>query len=85
MGAAVDDWTLWDQFPKQKGLTGAKLIPKKHATRLLCMMVAKGDTIQFDILYRRTRYSEVRLLQGLQAAASFRGDQSGGSEGDDTD
>ena len=85
MASSVSDWTLWDQFPEQKGLTGAKLIPDKHKVRLLCMSVANSDIIQFDILYRRTRYSEVRLLQGLQAAASFRGDQRGGSEGDDTD
>lgn len=85
MGSAVDDWTLWDQFPKVQGLTGAKLIPKKHGLKLMCMQIANNDIIQFDILYRRTRYSEVRLLQGLQAAASYKGDQSGGSEGNDTD
>jgi hypothetical protein len=77
---------LWDQYPQQKGLTGAKLIPKKHGMKLLCMAVANGDVRQFDNLYRRIRWSEVRLLQGLQAAASFRdtsGD--GNTEGEDRD
>lgn len=84
VASSVDDWSLWQHYPEANGLTGAKLIPKKHATKLLCMAVAGNDIIQFDTIYRRTRWSEVRLLQGLQAAATFQDKNSGDSEGDDT-
>lgn len=76
---------LWQQFPEAKGLTGSKLVPKKHRTRLLCMGIAGNDIKQFDEIYRRTRWSEVRLLQGLQAAATFNEERKDGdSEGDDS-